>query len=72
MCDTSFDENQICRNCLNTFQRQSHSCERCERTRRFLKLINQFTIASKAKDYEEQISVTVAVISTVCAEFKLS
>jgi hypothetical protein len=67
MCDTSFNENQICRICLNIFQRQSHSCERCERNQKFLKLMNQFTIASKAEDYEERISATVAVISTVCA-----
>lgn len=66
MCDTSFEENQICRNCLNAFQKHSDSCERCERTRKFLKLIHQFAIASKAKDYEKQISNIVAVISTVC------
>jgi hypothetical protein len=67
MCDTSFIENQIYRNSLNMFQRQSHSSERCERTKKFLKLMNQFTIASKAEDYEERISATVAVISTVYA-----
>jgi len=66
MCDTSFIENQIDRNSLNMFQRQSHSSERYERTQKFLKLMNQFTIASKAEDYEERISATVAIISTVC------
>jgi RNA polymerase subunit RPABC4/transcription elongation factor Spt4 len=67
MCDTSVNENRICRNCLNIFPRQSHSCEICKRTSRIREFLNQLTIASKAKDYTEEIPATVAVISAVSA-----
>ncbi len=66
MCDTNLDENQICRHDLNISQSQSPSCKKCERAQKFLQLLNHLTIASKAEDYEEQISATVAIISTVC------
>lgn len=43
----------------------SCSCKRCERTRKYKKLLDRLTSASNMVNYEEQIYDTVSVISTV-------
>ncbi len=44
---------------------QSCSCNRCKRMRRFKELLDRLSSASKAINYEEQISSTVATICDV-------
>ncbi|CAF1311364.1 unnamed protein product [Adineta ricciae] len=63
MFDTNLSKNQICQHSLTMLHSQSHCCERCERTQRFVKLLNQLTIASNAEDYEQQISDTITLFS---------
>ena len=52
----------------------SHTCEtpscssqRCHRTQKFLQLLDGLSIASRAVDYEEQISTTIAISCMVGA-----
>lgn len=67
MYDANLDKNHVCGNGSNPSQDQSCCCQRCQRTRKFLQLLKRLTIASKGKDYEQEIFATVALISTVCA-----
>jgi hypothetical protein len=69
MYDTGLDRNQTCCNDLQICQSQSGCCKRCERTRKFEELLDRLTIASKASDYVERISATVATICAVYAQF---
>ncbi len=65
MSNISLSKNQICEHSLNMSENQLYSCERCERKQKFLQLLDLLTIASQTENYEEQISATVAAISTV-------
>ena len=60
---------EICFTGLHTCQNQSCSCEKSERIDRFSQLLSRLTAASRATDYEEQISATVAAICTVCIQY---
>jgi hypothetical protein len=71
MDDKGVNKNQICVTGLHICQNQPCSCKRSERTEQFLQLLNRLTAASKATDYEEQISATVAAICAVCTQFNL-
>lgn len=63
------DRKQASSNNLPSCQSQSCWCKRCKRTRKFQELLNHLTLASKATDYEERISATVALICTVNLQF---
>lgn len=48
---------------------QSCSCDRCKRTRKFQQMLSRLTAASKMINYEEEISVIVAMILDVYIRF---
>lgn len=63
MCDSVLHRGRTCQKDLDIYQTNLCSCKRCERARKFSKLLNHLTIASKMINYEEQIS---AVVTTIC------
>ena len=63
MDDRSHNINQTSSNGL--CQNQPCNCKRCKRNQQYLELLNRLTEASKATDYEDRISSTVAAICAV-------
>lgn len=57
---------QICLNDLHMHKFVSCYCERCKRFKTFEQLLGSLKTASKAVNYEEQISVVVRNICAVC------
>lgn len=62
----SSSRSQICLNDLHMQKFVPCYCERCKRFKTFEQLLGSLKTASKAINYEEQISVVVRNICAVC------
>ena len=71
MFNTVFNRNESFWNGFHICQGQASSCKKCERAQKFEQLLSHLTVASKAVNYKERISATVAVICAVCVQLDL-